>query len=59
VPLGIIRPAANMAYFHYSDHPIVEAALYALYWPCYKLLPTPGLKHNQDRPEFRIEDMAP
>ena len=59
VPLGIIRPAANLRYFCYSDFKAMAAALDAFYWPCYKPLSTPDLKHNQDRPKFRSEDMGP
>ena len=48
--LGIIRPAANLAYFYYSDDERLDRALYVLYWPCYRLFS--NLRHNQDRPPF-------
>ena len=58
VPLGIIRPAANLTYFYYSDSDWLDRTLYILYRPCERLFPF-GAIHARDRRFPRIEDMGP
>ena len=55
--LGLIHPAANLAYFYYHDDERVDRALYILYWPCYRLFP--DCPHNRDRGEISPADMGP
>lgn len=45
-------PAANMAYFVYTEHSKLDHALYWTFWPIYKFhgLVLGQSKHNLDRP---------
>ena len=55
--LGRRAPAANMAYFLYSEDPGTDDALRAFFLPAYRLhraacaaLGRPFVRHNADRP---------
>ena len=58
VPLGLIRPCANLAYFYYSDWEWLDGSLYVLYRPCERLFP-PGVTHIRDRVYPQLETMGP
>ena len=57
VELGIVRPAANLRYFYYSDDERVDRALYVLYWPCCKA--SPEWIHTCDRIYPSLTDAGP
>ena len=60
-----MRPAANMAYFVYSEDARADLACYRLLWPAYRahqqawrLLARPFIRHNLDRPAAHGESAA-
>jgi len=57
VPLGIIHPCGNLAYFHYSHQDWLDESLYVVYRPCLKLFP-PEATHLRDRVYPRFEDLG-
>jgi len=57
------KPAANMAYWYYSDNPVVENIEFYGFWPlrqiCYHFFPEFEGRHNDERiyPDIKNEGM--
>ena len=48
----LIKPAANMAYFYYSDNPVVENIEFYGFWPLRHIgynIPGFEMRHNDER----------
>ena len=57
IPLGLVRPAANLAYVTYSDSEAADRALHALFWPCSRIT---GERHVRfDRVWIAPEEQGP